>query len=202
MPLARESRMPAPSILSRPRYAPFELMPAARSHLVIAESVENLPELPPRSDMDTPVELWTIVANSGASGVEHPSQSIMVQRFRSHAHLSDRLGHRLEHESIGLHLYAIGTEAFIWDIAKLARLFGMDRDEYHLSHQGSEKRRVYCVHCRSMNENVRTNIAICGGCGAHLQVRDHFSKRLGAFMGVQADAECPGELPQIEEMYP
>jgi hypothetical protein len=32
-------------------------------------------------------------------------------------------------------------------------------------------------------------------------VRDHFSRRLAAFMGVQADAENPGELPQPEQLY-
>jgi hypothetical protein len=32
-------------------------------------------------------------------------------------------------------------------------------------------------------------------------VRDHFSRRLGAFMGVMVDAEAPGEIPAIEEVF-
>jgi hypothetical protein len=35
-----------------------------------------------------------------------------------------------------------------------------------------------------------------------LFVRDHFSRRLGAYMGLMVDAESPGELPEIEEIYP
>jgi hypothetical protein len=53
-----------------------------------------------------------------------------------------------------------------------------------------------------MNEDVATNIADCRGCGARLFVRDHFSRRLAAFMGVMVDAEVPGEVPEIEVVYP
>jgi len=31
-----------------------------------------------------------------------------------------------------------------------------------------------------------------------LEVRDHFSRRLGAYMGVRIDAEVPGEVPREE----
>jgi hypothetical protein len=41
----------------------------------------------------------------------------------------------------------------------------------------------------------------CAGCGRHLFVRDHYSRRLAAYMGVMADAEAPGELPPIEEVF-
>ena len=78
---------------------------------------------------------------------------------------------------------------------------GLDKDEYDLTHAGSERRRVYCIHCRAFTENVATNIVACSGCGAHLLVRDHFSRRLAAFMGVQVDAEIPGGLPSIEEAF-
>jgi dimethylamine monooxygenase subunit C len=35
-----------------------------------------------------------------------------------------------------------------------------------------------------------------------LLVRDHFSRRLGAFMGVKVDAEEPGLHPETVELYP
>lgn len=50
-------------------------------------------------------------------------------------------------------------------------------------------------------EGVTTSIVTCTGCGAPLFVRDHFSRRLAAFMGVQVDAEVPGEVPEAEELY-
>jgi dimethylamine monooxygenase subunit C len=193
--------MPVPTILSRPQYKPFELMPAGRAHLIICERAESEPHLAPSSWADPPVELWTVVSDSGAMPVQSVEPGFAVRHFRSTAHLLEQLSYRLAREHVGLHLYAIGSEPFIWDVATRARQFGMDRDEYHLTQHGSERRRVYCVHCRTMTEGVSTNIAVCAGCGAHLQVRDHFSKRLAAFMGVQIDAEIPGAIPEIEEVY-
>lgn len=199
-PRLYRAEMPIPSIRSRPTYKPFELVPAARSHLIIAERVEGLPILAPRSWIDAPIELWTItpVADTPAQTAEHGP---VFHHFRSTQHLLDRLSYRLARECVGLHLYVIGTEPFMWDVVKLARALGMEGDEYHLTQHGSEKRRVYCVHCRTFTENVSTNIVACSGCGAPLQVRDHFSQRLAAFMGFRVDAEVPGEVPPIEEAY-
>jgi hypothetical protein len=50
-------------------------------------------------------------------------------------------------------------------------------------------------------ENVRTNIVSCDACGRWLLVRDHYSRRLAAYMGVMVDAEVPGERPPIEEVF-
>ena len=194
--------MPSPTIRSRPKYAPFELVSPARSHLIISDCAENLPRISAPSVDDPPLEFWTIRPDSRSLGAQRDGDGIDNFHFRSAPHLFDQLSYRLGREHVGLHLYAIGTEAFIWDIAKIARQHGMDRDEYHLTHRGSENRRVYCVHCRAITEHVRTTVVNCSGCGAHLQVRDHFSQRLAAFMGFQVDAEVPGELPPIEEAYP
>jgi dimethylamine monooxygenase subunit C len=197
----RELKLPNPSIPSRPKYKPFALIPTARSHLIIAEHAENFPDLPAGSS-EAPIEFWVVVNDALAIGTQRLNSGIEITRYRSVPHLLDQLTHRLEREYVGLQLYAIGTEPFIWDIARLSRTHGLDRDEFHPTHSGTMRRRVYCVHCRSFTDNVSTTIAVCSGCGAKLQVRDHFSQRLAAFMGVQVDAEVPGELPQIEEAYP
>jgi len=62
-------------------------------------------------------------------------------------------------------------------------------------------RRVYCIHCRATTENVRTNIVRCVACDRWLLVRDHYSRRLAAYMGVMVDAEAPGELPPLKEVF-
>jgi DNA-directed RNA polymerase subunit RPC12/RpoP len=53
-----------------------------------------------------------------------------------------------------------------------------------------------------VTEDVRTNIVRCPGCGSWLLVRDHYSRRLAAYMGVMVDAEVPGERPEIKEVFP
>lgn len=79
--------------------------------------------------------------------------------------------------------------------------FGMSADEVRCEHLGTAARRVNCVHCRAANEDVTTSVVRCGGCGRHLLVRDHYSRRLAAYMGVMADAEVPGELPPTREAF-
>ncbi len=122
--------------------------------------------------------------------------------FPDSAALLAALAERLHRETAGLRLYAVGSESFIWDAANIARSAGMAEDEVFLAQAGSLRRRVYCTHCKAMIENVTTNLVPCQGCGATLFVRDHFSRRLAAFMGIQADAEEPGVLPPLQTLYP
>jgi len=84
---------------------------------------------------------------------------------------------------------------------QIAFHFNLNKDEIRAEEMGSLARRVHCVHCRAQTEEVRTNIVRCVGCGLWLLVRDHYSRRLAAYMGVMADAEAPGELPEIREVF-
>ena len=61
--------------------------------------------------------------------------------------------------------------------------------------QGSRARRVWCAHCKAVTEGATHDLVECVGCRRSLTVYHHFSRRLGAFMGFQADAEVAGELP-------
>jgi dimethylamine monooxygenase subunit C len=54
---------------------------------------------------------------------------------------------------------------------------------------------VQCVHCKGVTEDVATDPFQCSHCGLHLFVRDHYSRRLAAFQGVNIDAEDPGLVP-------
>jgi dimethylamine monooxygenase subunit C len=107
----------------------------------------------------------------------------------------------LEESLMGTRLYVAGPESFIGLAMKLALEFDLNKDEIRAEEMGTLARRVYCVHCRTTTESVRTNIVRCDGCARWLLVRDHYSRRLAAYMGVMADAEAPGELPPIKEVY-
>lgn len=180
-------------IKSRPVYTPFQIDPAGRTHLVVTD----LASLPPHMAVPE-IETWRVELQ--APGIAAPAAG-MERAYRSVAELLSHLKHRLECESVGFRLYALGMEAFLWDVMNLARQAGMGRDEVRLTQMGSMRRRVYCTHCKTIIENVATNILPCPGCAANLFVRDHFSRRLAAFMGVIVDAEIPGEIPLIEEVF-
>jgi len=107
----------------------------------------------------------------------------------------------LERSLMGTRLYVAGPESFIGLAMKIALEFNLNKDEIRAEELGSLARRVYCIHCRTTAEEVRTNIVECAGCGRWLLVRDHYSRRLAAYMGVMADAEAPGELPPIKEVF-
>jgi predicted RNA-binding Zn-ribbon protein involved in translation (DUF1610 family) len=184
---------------SRPVYSPLKLDPAGRAHLVVTD-LAAIPEEVIASDLALAnIENW--VVKIAAPGIPAPATD-GVRAFRATADLLISLGHRLARETIGFRLYAAGTEAFLWDVYNIGQAAGLGNGEIFLTQTGSKKRRVYCTHCKTMNEDVTTSIIPCRACGANLFVRDHFSRRLAAFMGVAIDAETPGDVPAPEVLYP
>jgi predicted RNA-binding Zn-ribbon protein involved in translation (DUF1610 family) len=172
---------------SRPVYAPFALDYAGARHLVVTEQ----PDPPAGLDISL-AEITVFSLKTIAPGVPAPA-SAQHRSFRAKAELLGYLGPYLARETMGLRLYAIGSEAFCWDIHNLAASAGLGSSEIHLTRAGALTRRVYCTHCKTLIEGAALNVTPCPGCGASLFVRDHFSRQMGAFMGVKIDAEVPGE---------
>ena len=182
------------TIKSRPLYSNFKLDVTGRAHLIVT----NLPEPPiTLEDSLDGITLWTV--QTIAPGVPAPATPSR-RPFRAVSELLPQLAARLAQATIGLRLYAIGAESFIWDAYNIATNAGLAPAEIFLHQAGPPTRRVYCTHCRTMQDDITLNIAPCPGCGAHLFVRDHFSRRLAAYMGVKVDAEAPGEIPAAEAL--
>jgi hypothetical protein len=120
-----------------------------------------------------------------------PDSATLLREFRS----------LLDHALMGTRLYIAGPESFIGLAMRTALEFNLNRDEIRAEESGTRARRVYCVHCRAVTEEVRTNVVQCAQCARWLLVRDHYSRRLAAYMGVMVDAEAPGQLPPITEVY-
>jgi dimethylamine monooxygenase subunit C len=116
--------------------------------------------------------------------------------------LLNRLQVNLTNAHMGTRLYISGTEGFIGQCMKAALDHGVDFASIKTEHRGSEARRVQCVHCKGITENVRTQPCTCSHCGLSLLVRDHYSRRLAAFQGVCIDAEEPGTAPPQEVLFP
>jgi dimethylamine monooxygenase subunit C len=112
-----------------------------------------------------------------------------------------RLKGTLDTANMGTRLYAAGTEPFLGSALQVALEHGIDHKSVITEHRGSAQRRVQCVHCKGITENVTKTPFVCAHCGLNLFVRDHYSRRIGAFQGVCVDAEVPGEIPPSEELY-
>jgi dimethylamine monooxygenase subunit C len=124
-----------------------------------------------------------------------------VRSFTGTPALLERFRAILGQSLMGTRLYVAGPESFIGSAMKIALEFNLNKDEIRAEECGTLARRVYCIHCRATTENVRTNIVRCVECERWLLVRDHYSRRLAAYMGVMVDAEAPGELPPLKEVF-
>jgi hypothetical protein len=127
-----------------------------------------------------------------------------LREFRLHpieAEAVADLNHTLAGCCMGTRVYIAGSESFIGSCVQVTARYGMNSDEVQCEHLGSAARRVYCIHCKALNEEVTTNIVRCIGCGRQLLVRDHYSRRLAGFMGVMVDAEVPGQIAPIKETF-
>jgi len=185
---------------SRPVYAPLEPDPHGTQHWFITSCAAEADRAQALAALRSAgaLQVWTVQDGSRVEAALPPGT---VKRFDDERSLLAALEHALRDVCIGVRFYVLGSEPFIWSVRQTAERFAMAPEAVRVAHSGSLQRRVYCIHCRTLNEQVTSNVVTCGGCRRNLFVRDHFSRRLAAFMGVQADAEAPGELPEVEFPY-
>lgn len=192
-------------IKSRPIYDRLAPFPDALLHLVVGQGsggsamARLLAELPAGAALEVMYSTESFTGQNHAEALAAAAPD-RFNGFISNAALGDALHQRLTHAVMGLRLYLAGSESFIGMAMKVARQFDLNADEVLREHCGSLVRRVWCVHCDSYNENITQRVFACTGCGKPLVVRDHYSRLMGAFMGVQGDAEVPGELPEPSDL--
>ena len=195
-------------IKSRPEYKGIDIDPHAKRHLFVLEG-EGALALIERAEGDTDflqkAEILYLPAGSAAQDHDMALAALGGDIFWKAPTLQPlifRLRACLESATMGTRIYIAGTEGFIGQIVQVALDFGVDFNSLKTEHRGSLARRVQCVHCKGITDNVTTSPVICTHCGLPLLVRDHYSRRLGAFQGVNIDAEEPGTAPEPEEIFP
>ncbi len=122
---------------------------------------------------------------------EGPSYAASVSRIR----------HTLAEAKMGLQVYLAGTEGLMGQALNEAMQAGIPHTAIQTEHRGSIARRMQCVHCKGITEDVETDPFVCSHCGLNLFVRDHYSRRLAAYQGVCIDAEDPGNVPAQKGIY-
>ena len=119
----------------------------------------------------------------------------------SFAAAEQRLHKALADAKMGLQVYVAGTEGLIGQTQNAAMAAGIPHTAIQTEHRGSTARRMQCVHCKGITEDVETDPFVCAHCGLNLFVRDHYSRRLAAYQGVCIDAEDPGNVPAPKGLY-
>ena len=112
-----------------------------------------------------------------------------------------RLRKALGDAHMGVQIYLTGTEGLMGQAMREAIEAGFPHGAVQTEHRGSVARRMQCVHCKGITEDVETDPFTCAHCGLSLFVRDHYSRRLAAFQGVRVDAEDPGNVPDPRGIY-
>lgn len=195
------------AIKSRPIYAGLKRDDRARRHLVAAEGEGALAVIDAFSGAADALAATTLIYTPGGSaGQGHENALAALQADALHVMPSQdtamvRLNGFLATAAMGTRLYATGLEGFIGRVIAAGIAHGVDHKSIVTEHRGSLARRVQCVHCKGVTENVTATPFVCAHCGLNLFVRDHYSRRIAAFQGVVVDCEAPGELPAREELY-
>jgi hypothetical protein len=198
-----DAKMSSQAVKSRPFYRPIGVDATGARHLLVSDAAE-----PPSEALCAELglfdEVWTVTSDARSPSSPFMAAIARQERhsFRSRALILDALDRRLARETMGFRLYAVGSETFLADVRARGAAAGLSLSEMTFAHAGSLARRVYCVHCRTLTDGVTDSIFTCAGCNSALLVRDHFSARMAAYMGVQIDAEAPGEVPPAERLYP
>ncbi len=193
-------------IKSRPVYRGIAIDVFARSHLFVleGEGAPALLEQVPSPEIMAKSEVLYVAGGAAPKGLDVALAGLGPDMFWTGPSIETllfRLRGSLARATMGTRLYIAGTEGFIGQAMQIALDLGMDFNSIPTEHRGPEMRRVQCVHCKGFTDNVRTSPVICSHCGLSLLVRDHYSRRLGAFQGVCIDAEEPGTAPEPEEMF-
>lgn len=195
-------------IKSRPVYRGLTLQLHARRHIFVleGEGAHALLDQADRLDQAILSRSEILYVARGSQGKSHDVGlkalgADMMFVAPSIATLLFRLKGTLATARMGTRLYIAGTEGFIGQAMMVALDHGMDHASIVTEHRGSLARRVQCVHCKGITENVTRSPFACSHCGLPLLVRDHYSRRLGAFQGVNIDAEEPGSAPEPEELF-
>lgn len=191
------------SIKSRPVYGTLEPRPG-KYHLMIAdaEGAEAILDLAGQ-DADLMAKTHIIYipkytdfgnklkALNPAQYYEGPTYAASVQRIQR----------VLQDAHMGTQVYLTGTEGLMGQAQNECMQAGIPHTAIQTEHRGSVVRRMQCVHCKGITEDVATDPYVCSHCGLNLFVRDHYSRRLAAFQGVCVDAEDPGNVPEQAELY-
>ena len=189
------------SIKSRPIYGTLEAR-AGKAHLMIAdaEGAEAILAIATRELMsqthiiyipcgtDYSKKLQALKPAQFYEGPSYAASVTHIQRVLQDAHM-------------GLQVYLAGTEGLMGQAQNEAMKVGIPHTAIQTEHYGSIARRMQCVHCKGITEDVKIDPFVCSHCGLNLFVRDHYSRRLAAYQGVCIDAEDPGNIPEVKGIY-
>ncbi|WP_115788226.1 dimethylamine monooxygenase subunit DmmA family protein [Arthrobacter silvisoli] len=137
-----------------------------------------------------------ICASFGAAGDTAEQQSDSQPKLDLHFEAAtpqtlSELRSVLGSSSVGVRLFLSGPTADIRAAAAVAAECGLHQEEMTLLSEEAAPRAIYCPHCHSTTPTFQPagSEVPCQGCGTALVTTDHFSRRMGAYLGYAARVE-------------
>lgn len=198
-----------PAIKSRPVYGELTPRPGV-AHLAMAdgEGAGAIVDLVAKAGdgADAMLAALHIIYTPGPNGTDLGGslKSLGAAQFYQSPSLPaalPRLRRVLAAAHMGIQFYLAGSEGLMGQVEREIMDTGFPFSAIQKEHRGATARRVQCVHCKGITENVLTDPFQCSHCRRHLFVRDHYSRRIAAFQGVNIDAEDPGKVPPALERF-
>ena len=161
-----------PAIKSRPVYGVLEPRPGAL-HLVVADGegagavIELVAKSPDRAGMAAALHILYTPGPNGTDESASLGSLGAAQFFRAPTipTLLPRLARVLADAHMGTQFYLAGTEGLIGQSERDIMATGFPWRDIQKEHRGSTLRRVQCVHCKGITENVATDPYPCSHCG-------------------------------------
>jgi len=173
---------------SLPQYARLTPSGSARRHIVIADCAGLSAAARFLTLTSAPVEIY-LLADLATALPSLPVVSSCVDA----PELSVTIRHVVRDAKMGTRFYISGNLVFVARTDALLKACGLRDDEVQAEVCGGTTQPVFCVHCRTLTTGPTPGPVSCRGCGRSLAIREHYSHRLGAFLGVSANAEAPDE---------
>ncbi|MDE2255445.1 MAG: hypothetical protein KGL42_14440 [Betaproteobacteria bacterium] len=171
---------------------PF-LMPDryARRHVVVTDwnghdAVSRFLAL--AQDTAAPVDLFRL---DDAIELCGDSQTLQMQRYDDIDVLIGAVITAVRAAGMGVRVYLVGHEAFAARVSASMEACGLSRREIQCQPCGIATLQLFCVHCRKISQgNGAQRKITCPGCNRRLEVRHHYSRRLGAYLAVSTDVDA------------
>jgi len=189
------------SIKSRPVYGKLIARPG-KAHLFIADAAgaEAILDIA-TPDLMAASHIIYIPKGAGHADALRALNPAQFYEGPSYGAAASRIARVLQDASMGLQVYLTGTEGLMGQAQHACMQAGIPHTAIQTEHRGSIARRMQCVHCKGITEDVEVDPFVCSHCGLNLFVRDHYSRRLAAYQGVCIDAEDPGNVPASKGIY-
>ncbi len=142
------------------------------------------------------VDVLLMTSTGMSANQAEPEIDLRLTIFKDEQSLITALGKILSGASMTTQLYLAGAESLILEATRCGLAFGLRPEAIVTELRGTIRRHAQCAHCKTVYRDIPHRVFVCARCNLTLIVRDHYSRRIGAYQAVMIDPSNP-RLPAL-----